>query len=259
LQCEKSDPSVEETAMKQKTLLLFQLLLAVFAIYAVLKYSGNQRLYVPLACLLAMFVVGKVETAVTEKDKKDEKQRAKAGKGAEEKRTFKPVDCLLKSKNVLLLTDAIHYLLNDLGLKVSRSPDQSVIDRLIRTSDTSQITFGLKVLSDVGELSENWDSWGELSEFDTGKGGEKRLLLIGSNSIHDEGDGKPQFSDFSANVQSLLSSKSIVAMTTLTFYKIYLLCQKKSVNPTAILNLIHRHPGGVFRLEQYMKSSSQAA
>lgn len=245
--------------MKQKTLLLFQLFLAVFAVYAVLKYSGNQRLYVPLICLLTMFLVGKVETAVTEKNKKEEKRRAGAGKRAEEKRTFKPVDCLLKSKNVLLLTDAIHHLLNDLGLKVSRSPDQSVIDRLIRASDDSQVTFGLKVLSDVGELSENWDSWGELSQFDTGKGGEKRLLLIGSNSIHDEGDDKPKFSDFSANIQSLLSSKSIVAMTTLTFYKIYLLCQKKSVDPKAILNLIQRHPGGVFRLEQYMKSSSQAA
>jgi hypothetical protein len=132
--------------MKQKTLLLFQLFLAVFAVYAVLK-----------------FLIGKVETAVTEKDKKEEKRRARAGKGAEEKRTFKPVDCLLKSKNVLLLTDAIHHLLNDLGLKVSRSPDQSVIDRLIRASDRSQVTFGLKVLSDVGELSENWDSWGELN------------------------------------------------------------------------------------------------
>lgn len=245
--------------MKQKTLLLFQLFLAVFAVYAVLKYSGNQRLYVPLACLFTMFLVGKVETAVTEQDKKGEKQRARAGKQADKKGMFKPVDCLLKSKNVLLLTDAIHYLLNDLGLKVSRSPDQSVIDRLFRTSDDSKVTFGLKVLSDVGELSEDWDSWGELSKFDTGKGGEKRLLLIGSNSIHDGGDGKPQFSDFSANTQSLLSSKSIVAMTTLTFYKIYVLCQKKNVNPAAILDLIHRHPGGVFRVEQYMKSSSQAA
>ncbi len=245
--------------MKQKTLLLFQLFLAVFAIYSVLKYSGNQRLLVPLTCLFTMFVVGKVETAVVEKDKKEMERKAKAGKEAEEKKMFKPVDCLLKSKNVLLLTDAIHYLLNDLGLKVSRSPDQSVIDRLIRASDTSQVTFGLKVLSDVGVLSEDWDGWDKLSDFDTGKGGEKRLLLIGSNSISDEGDGKPQFSDFSANNQSLLSSKNIVAMTTLTFYKIYLLCQKKSVDPKAILNLIHRHPGGVFRLEQYMKSSSQAA
>ena len=127
--------------MKQKTLLLFQLFLAVFAVYAVLKYSGNQRLYVPLTCLLTMFLVGKVETAVTEQDKKDKKQKVRADRKAAEQRTFKPVDCLLKSNNLLLLTDAIQYLLNDLGLKVSRSPDQSVIDRLIRASDNSQVTL----------------------------------------------------------------------------------------------------------------------
>ncbi len=92
-----------------------------------------------------------------------------------------------------------------------------------------------------------------------GKGGKRRLLLIGSNTTQEVADGKPQFNDFSANTQDLLSSKSIVAMTTLTLYKIYLLCQKKSVDPKAILDLIHRHPGGVFRLEQYMKRSDQAA
>jgi len=245
--------------MKQKTLLLFQLLLAVFSIYSVLKYSGNQRMIIPLTCLVAMFLVGKVETAVTESEKRKKDKRAKTRKGTEEKTKFKPVDCLLKSKNVLLLTDAIHYLLNELGLKVSRSPDQSFIDRLIRTDDDNQVTFGLKVLGDVGELSENWDSWQEVTDFDMGKGGNRRLLLVGSNTTHEEVDGKPKFSDFPANIQSLLSSKNIVAMTTLTFYKIYLLCQKKSVKPGAILDLIHRHPGGVFRLEQYMKGSRQAA
>ena len=245
--------------MKQKTLLLFQLLLAVFSIYSVLKYSGNQRMIIPLTCLVAMFLVGKVETAVTESEKRKKDERARRRKGTEEKTKFKPVDCLLKSKNVLLLTDAIHYLLSDLGLKVSRSPDQSFIDRLIRTDDDSQITFGLKVLGDVGELSENWESWEEVTDFDMGKGSNKRLVLIGSNSNQEEDDGKPKFSDFPANIQSLLSSKNIVAMTTLTFYKIYLLCQKKNVKPGAILDLIHRHPGGVFRLEQYMKGSKQAA
>ena len=245
--------------MKQKTLLLFQLLLAVFSIYSVLKYSGNQRMIIPLTCLVAMFLVGKVETAVTESEKRKKDERAKKRKGTEEKTKFKPVDCLLKSKNVLLLTDAIHYLLSDLGLKVSRSPDQSFIDRLIRTDDDSQITFGLKVLGDVGELSENWESWEEVTDFDMGKGSNRRLVLIGSNSNQEEDDGKPKFSDFPANIQSLLSSKNIVAMTTLTFYKIYLLCQKKNVKPGAILDLIHRHPGGVFRLEQYMKGSKQAA
>jgi hypothetical protein len=245
--------------MKQKTLLLFQLLLAVFSIYSVLKYSGNQRMIIPLTCLVAMFLVGKVETAVTEREKRKKAERAKARNGIEGKTSFKPVDCLLKSKNVLLLTDAIHHLLNELGLKVSRSPDQSFIDRLIRTEEDDQVTFGLKILGDVGELSETWASWEEVTDFDLGKGGNRRLLLIGSNTTDEEVDGKPKFSDFSANIQSLLSSKNIVAMTTLTFYKIYLLCQKKSVKPKAILDLIHRHPGGVFRLEQYMKGSKQAA
>jgi hypothetical protein len=245
--------------MKQKTLLLFQLFLAVFSIYSVLKYTGNQRMIIPLTCLVAMFLVGKVETAVTEREKRKKDRMAKARKGTAGKTTFKPVDCLLKSKNVLLLTDAIHYLLNELGLRVSRSPDQSFLDRLIRTKEDDQVTFGLKVLGDVAELNEHWDSWEEVTDFDTGKGGNRRLILIGSNITEEEVDGKPKFSDFPANIQSLLSSKNIVAMTTLTFYKIYLLCQKKSVNPKTILDLIHRHPGGVFRLEQYMKGSEQAA
>jgi hypothetical protein len=245
--------------MKQKTLLLFQLLLAVFSIYSVLKYSGNQRMIIPLTCLVAMFLVGKVETAVTERDKRKKEHRARARKGTKEETGFKPVDCLLKSKNALLLTDAIHYLLSELGLKVSRSPDQSFIDRLVRTDDDSQVTFGLKVLGDVGELTETWESWEEVTDFDLGKGGNRRLVLISSNTIDKEVGGKPKFSDFSTNIQSLLSSKNIVAMTTLTFYKIYLLCQKKSVKPGAIFDLIHRHPGGVFRLEQYMKGSKQAA
>jgi hypothetical protein len=251
-------PLSVESAMKQKTLLLFQLFLAVFAFYAVLKYSGNQRLIVAFFCLFGMFVVGKVETMVTEGDGKEEGKGRKTAKKAEKALSFEPTDTLLKSKNVLLLIDAIHYILKDLGLAVSRSPNQSSIDRLVRAPD-KQTTFGLKILGDVAELTENWNSWEELSDFDQGRGGKKRLLLIGSNTVQEGGGDKPQFVDFSANTQSLLTSRSVVAMTTLTLYKIYMLCKKKSVDPSVILDLIHRHPGGVFRLEQYMKRPTQAA
>jgi len=244
--------------MKQKTMLLFQLFLAIFAFYSVIEYSGNQRLIVPLSCLFGMFVVGKVESRITESDQQAKLKRSKDDRGAGPGKDFKPVDCLLKSKNVLLLSDAIHYLLKDLGLNVTRSPDQSVIDRLVKIPE-DKIILGLKVLSDVGELDEEWDSWEEVTDFDMGQGGERRLLLIGSNTFNEKGDVKPQFIDFSASTQNLLSSKSLVAMTTLTLYKIYVLCQKKNVDPRAILNLIHRHPGGVFRLEQYMKDANQAA
>ena len=244
--------------MKLKTLLLFQLLLAVFAFYSVLKYTGTQRLAVPLFCLLGMFVVGKVESMVTEGDEMKEQKKTAATKEILGEPSFKPADTLLKSKNVLLLIDAMHYLLKDLGLAVSRSPNQSNIDRLVRAPG-SQITFGLKILGDVAELTESWNSWEELADFDQGEGGERRLLLIGSNTLQEAMEGKPRFVDFSANTQNLLSSKSVVAMTTLTLYKIYLLCKKKSVDPSVILDIIHRHPGGVFRLEQYMKRRTQAA
>jgi hypothetical protein len=248
----------QESTMKKKTLLLFQLLLAVFAFYSVLKYSGNQRLLVPLFCLFGMILVGKLENLLAEGDGKKEYGMSRVSEKIDDEVPFKPADTLIKSKNVLLLIDAMHYLFKDLGLSVSRSPDQRSIDRVLRVPD-DRMTFSLKVLGDVAELPENWDSLKELAELDQGEGGRNRLLLIGSNTLQEGEEVKPKFVDFSANSQNLLSSKSIVAMTTLTLYKIHLLCTTKSVDPSVVFDLIHQHPGGVFRLEQYMKRSSQAA
>jgi hypothetical protein len=62
--------------MKQKTLLRFQLCLAAFAFYALLKYPGNSRFLVSLACLVVMFVVAKFETSLTEGKNEEEGQRA---------------------------------------------------------------------------------------------------------------------------------------------------------------------------------------
>jgi len=45
--------------MRRLTLMLFQLFLAIFAIYAVLYDVPNEYLFVPLLCLVAMFFLGK--------------------------------------------------------------------------------------------------------------------------------------------------------------------------------------------------------
>ncbi|MFP3870616.1 MAG: hypothetical protein ACLFVT_07035 [Syntrophobacteria bacterium] len=244
--------------MKQKTLLLFQLLLAVFAFYAVLEYSGNLRLLLPLFCLIGMFICGKIEGTITEgaRNKQHEDQQRQEEESAAA--PFKPLDCLLKSKNVLLLTDAIHHLLQNLDLKVSRSPDHQAVDRLISTPG-SEMTLGLKIVGDVAELNENWDKWDELANFDLGKGGKRRLVVIASNALQDGGEGERRFSDFSMDSQNLLCSKHIVGMTTLTLYKICVLCEKKKVDFQLILKIIRNHSGGVFRLEQYARGSGKAA
>ena len=235
--------------MKQKTLLLFQLFLLIFAFYVLLSYSGSQRLLVSLGCLVGMFVIGKVETSVTERAKLEKGKTGDMGKKDETKTASQALDCLVKSKNVLLLTDAIHYLMQDLGLAVLPSLDHPAIDRLVKIPGT-EVTFGLKILSDVTELKEDWDRWEELASFDLGKGGKQRLLIIGSSSVEEAGEGEQRYRNFSAYARNILSARHVVAITTLTLYKIYLLCKKKKVEIKRILHPIQHHPGGVFQLER---------
>jgi len=235
--------------MKQKALLLFQLFLVILASYALLKYSGNQRLLMSLGCLLSMLVIGRVETSVTEVSKVEKGKSNDIGKKDKTKTTSQALDCLVKSKNVLLLTDAIHYLMQDLGLAVSLSRDHPAIDRLVRIPGT-EVTFGLKILSGVTELNESWDKWGELANFDLGKGGKRRLLIIGSNCIKEAGEGEQRYRNFSQDARKLLSARHAVAMTTLTLCKIYLLCKKKKVGIKTIFYPIQHHPGGVFQLKR---------
>ena len=244
--------------MKQKTLLLFQLCLAVFAFYALLKYPGNSRYLVSLACLVGMFVVAKVETSLMQ-DKDDEKgQRNDMRQTHEMETALRPLDCLLKSNNVLLLTDAIQYLIHDLGLSATVPRDQSGIDRLVSIPGM-EVTFGLKILSDVADLNGNLDKWEELAQFDLGRGMERRLLIITGNSKTEAGDSEQESGDFSVYTQKLLAARHLVAMTTLTLRRIYLLCKKKNIAPKKLFRLIQQHPGGVFQLEQYAKHRNQSA
>lgn len=237
--------------MKQKSLVLFQLFLAVFAFYSLLKYPGSSRFLVSLACLVGMFVVARVEMSL--KDSKNHEEGH-----SNDMRSVQWLDCLLKSKNVLLLTDSVHYLMQDLGLPVTMSPDHPGVDRLVRIPDT-QVTFGLKILRDVGELEGDSNKWDELASFHLDKGGKGRLLIIASNSTKGAAEGEQKYQDFSAHSQRLLSARKLVAMSTLTFYKIYLFCKKKNVDPKKLFHLIQRHPGGVFQLEHYLRRSNQAA
>jgi hypothetical protein len=205
-----------------------------------------------------MFIFSKVETKVTRFSTKTAITSQENTAEGPEKKAFNPLECLLKSKNVLLLADAIHQLLRDLGLEVIRSPHHDALDRIVRLPGKG-LTIGLKVLSDVQELSPDWDKWEALTAFDVVKGGELRLVLVGSNSIPEPGGGRPRFTNFPAAVQSFLAEQKIVALTTLTLFKIYLLCKQKNLEAGAIFRLVHYHPGGVFQLEDYAKGRSAAA
>ena len=47
--------------MKKRSLLIFQLFLAVFSAYTILDYYGNYHLVVPFFSLISMFLIGRYE------------------------------------------------------------------------------------------------------------------------------------------------------------------------------------------------------
>lgn len=249
---DKTNTTREDCNLKHRTLQLFQLFLLVFAFYLPLQDSGNQHWLVSLACLVTVFMVEKLKTTFTEASHKENEQSGDMSKKDETRTTLQALDWLLKSKNVLLLTDAIQCLLQDLGLVVSPCPDHPAIDRLVRIPGV-EVTWGLKILNDVTALKENWDKWDELASFDLGKGGKRRLLIVASNGIKGKGDLRQRYRNYSVNVQKLLSARHVVAMTTLTLGKIYLLCKKKKADIKTIFDPIQHYPGGVFQLERFAK------
>lgn len=234
--------------MIQKTLLLFQLFLAVCAFYVLLHYSGNLRFVASLAFLVAMFVVAKAEGSFSKDSDSQNRHAAREPENDRAKTTNQQLDCLLKSNNVLLLTDAIHYLMEDVGLTVSGAPEHRSVDRLIRIPGL-EVTLGVKVIGDVAELNASWGGWDELSRFDLGKGANQRLLIISGNCAEGKGDGQHRYKSFSRSTRELLTARHLVAMTTLTLGKIYLLCKRKRLDRKALFHGIQHHPGGVFRQE----------
>ena len=236
--------------MRKNTQRLFELILIIFAFYSLLNYSGNQRLLVSFACLVGVFLVDRLEIGSEEQSGEEEEtdQADDLGETDDEEKIAQALDCLLKRKNVLLLTDAINYLMQDLGLTVSPSPDRPDIDRLVKLPDM-EVTFGLKIVGDVGDLDKNWNKLEELVSFDMGKGGKQRLLIIGSNYEKEARDKDKEYKNFSANTKELLSASKVLAMTTLTLHKIYRVCKLKKPALQKIFQSIQQHPGGVIQLQ----------
>jgi len=151
-----------------------------------------------------------------------------------------------------VLADAVHHVLRDLGLEVARSPQHTVLDRVLRIPG-NETAFGLKVIGDVSGLTREWDKWNEIMALDVAKGGDLRLLIVGGNTVPGPDGSRPRFTNFPEPVQSFLKEQKIVALTTLTLFKIHHLCKEKKLEPAAIFSLVHGHPGGVFQLEDYAK------
>ncbi|MFQ5841600.1 MAG: hypothetical protein ACE5I8_04100 [Thermodesulfobacteriota bacterium] len=232
------------------TLLLFQLLLAIFGIYAAVKYSDMAKLYVPLGCLLAMFFVGKLERRLKGRELGEESTHREHDESGGKRDEFDTIKYILWGKNELMLVDAVHSVLKDLGLQVTKTSKYPTIDRIVKIPGT-HMTFGMQVIGSEREVRGDNSKLNQALQFEREKkNGEKTVII--ANAHHSiplaERDKRE---DFSKEVIMRMEPTKVVGLNTFTLYKVWALCKYKGKDVKEILKLLFNHPGGMFRVEDH--------
>jgi len=232
------------------TLLLFQLLLAVFGIYAALKYSDMAKLTVPLVCLLGMFFVGKLEKKLKTKKGEEESPEKEHDTSEKNKDELDTVKYILWGKNELMLVDAVHSVLRDLGLQVTKMPKYPTIDRIVRIPG-SQMTFGMQIIGSEREVSGDNSKLNQALQFEREKENGEKTIIIANSHCTISLTEREKLEDFSKEALRRMGPTKVVGLNTFTLYKVWALCKYKGKDVKDILKLLFNHPGGLFRIEEY--------
>ena len=232
------------------TLLLFQLLLAIFGFYAALKYSTMAKLYIPLVCLTAMFLVAKLESRL--KGSEGEKQQpTEAEPDASEKGDqLDTVKYILWGKNELMLVDAVHSVLRDLGLQVTKAPEYPSIDRIVKVPG-SRMTFGMQVIGSQVEVRGDNSKFNQALQFEREKENGEKTIIIANTHHNISLAEREKLDDFSRDALMRMEPIRVVGLNTFTLYKIWALCKYKGKDVKEVLHVLFNHPGGLFRIEEY--------
>jgi hypothetical protein len=231
-------------------LLLFQLLLAVFGVYAAMSYSDMAKLCVPLGCLVAMFFVGKLERRLTTDQAEEHIAEGDSAASDQKQDQFDTVKYILWGKNELMLVDAVHSVLKDLGLQVTKTPKYPTIDRIVKVP-RSHLAFGMQVIGSQVEIGGDNTKFNLALQFDQEKeNGEKTVIIANAHHSVSLAE-REKLDDFSQDAVMRMRPTSVVGLNTFTLYKIWALCKYKGKDVKDILQLLFNHPGGVFKIEEY--------
>jgi len=232
------------------TLLLFQLLLAIFGFYAALKYSTMAKLYIPLVCLTAMFLVAKLESRLKGSEGEEEQPTEAEPDASEKGDQLDTVKYILWGKNELMLVDAVHSVLRDLGLQVTKAPEYPTIDRIVKVPG-SRMTFGMQVIGSQVEVRGDNSKFNQALQFEREKENGEKTIIIANTHHNISLAEREKLDDFSSDALTRMEPTKVVGLNTFTLYKIWALCKYKGKDVKEILQLLFNHPGGLFRIEEY--------
>lgn len=230
---------------------LFQLLLAVFAIYSAIKFEEGWKLIIPLICLILMLIVGRVEKSTSEKktarrtflqteiDKIWKKETTTI-----KEQDFFTIESLVWPKSELLLIDAVHFIFKDLGFKISAGVNYHSVDRIVKIPNTNK-TFGLQIMMSEREADKNHPKVSKAIQFEKEKREGEKTLIIASTHIHLPLSERSQLTHISKELSDLLVLYNIGFITAHHLYELWQRAKGGEIDIFGFFEKFHSHRGGV--------------
>ncbi len=239
---------------------LFQLLLAVFAVYAALNFSEEQKLLIPLGCLLLMLLIIRIDKAKVEEKRKRKEEIDKSIK--KESATIKDqdfftIESLLWPKNELLLIDAVHSIFKNLGFKISTGINYHSVDRIVKIPNTEK-SFGVEILMSERETEKNHPKLHRALEFEKEKREKEKTLIIASTHIHLPLSERDKVKDVSGEMVDFLTGHNISFITTYHLYELWQETKGGENDTFGVFQKLYAHSGGIFRLKETEDSHTRS-
>lgn len=232
-------------------LVLFQLILAIFAIYSAFTYEGETRLIVPLICLILMFIVGRVERRETEKDRaRKDYLKSELDKFSQKDSTmikeqdFFTIETLLWPKNEMLLLDTVHAIFKDLGFMITPGIQYQSVDRIIKFPDT-QKSFGLQVMMYEGEADRKHPKVNRLLQFEQEKKSNEKSLIVASTQVRLPLADREKTGHISKEFTDFLVQFNISFITAHHLYGLWQKTKKGEIDIFAFFQKIYAHRGEI--------------
>jgi len=228
-------------------LILLQLILTVVAIYSALTYEEETRLFIPLACLILMFIVGRVERSRGDKEKaRKEFLKSEIGKFSQRESTtikeqdFFLIETLLWPKNELLLLDSVHAIFKDLGFIITPAIQYHSVDRIVKIP-TTQKSFGLQVMMYEGEADRHHPKIQRILQFEKEKKEDEKSLIIASTQVRLPLVDREKASHLSRELTELLVRNHIRFLTAHHLYGLWQKAKRGEIDIFAFFQNIYVH------------------
>ena len=243
-------------------LALLQLLLAAFAIYGALKFSEDLKLFVPLGCLIAMFVVSRIEKKNSEKEtarknflQSEMDKASKKESTAIKDKDYSTVESLLWPKSELLLIDTVHSIFKDLGFKISTGINYQSVDRIVKIPGT-HTAFGVQILMSEGEVEGNHPKINRALQFEKEKKENEKSLIIAATHIRLSLSEMSQVTHLRKELSHFLSRHNMSFITTHHLYELWQKAKGGEIDILVFFEQVYSHSNGTSPLKGAANSHS---